>query len=331
MYSPKDVIRSYQMIYDNKLYEKFHIFNGLQNDVKIVFNLIKSFLNDIESKKNPNIINVYNKEFNNIKLSFCNLTLIVEIEKFVGDDYTSLNAEYFKNEGIIKNNIFKAKIGIYPIYASLTQKFLNEIEKTIAHELTHAYNDYMAKLNGKSLKYNINTILLNKILNYSNKNSIEYYVASLTYALNKLEQQAVISELYFDTKYNAIEMQDNSNPIDIFKKTNTIRLLAKLYSLYKCLLQINPEYYKRVEEIFKQVSNKVMSYNKIMKYFYKEILSFTNMCTHFSSTVSYDVLKRLHECTDDLKIKYAINKNHLKEKSKKIINKHHILYNICLN
>ena len=330
MYKPKDVIRSYELIYDNKLYEKFHMFNGLQNDVDIVYDNVMTFIkNNVENKNQKNIITPYNTVINNIKLSFCNLSIILEIEKYKGTDYHSLNAEYFNSDGIFGNdNIFNVKIGIYPSYAFLDQNFLDELKTVIAHELTHAYNDYRAKLNGKSLKYNINTIVLNNMLQL-NKNSIEYCTASLTYALNKLEQQAVIGELFYDTKFNTIKMQ-SSKPVDIFKKTNTIKLLAKLYSFYKSLLQINPEYYYIVEKAFKQLTNKSISYNKIMKYFYKEILSFTNMCMHVSSTISYNLLKRLHECTDNLRIKYAFMKEDFKERSQKIINEHQTLYNLCL-
>ena len=166
MYTPKDVIRSYQLIYDNKLYEKFHIFNGLQDDVDIVYDIIKSFIIDnLENKKFRTSIITCNDSINNINLSFCNLSIIINAKKFIVENdansyITAVNGEYYNDEGDFKNKKFNIKIKFSISYVNLNEEFEEEIKKVIAHELTHAYNDYKAKLNGKTLHYIINTNLL---------------------------------------------------------------------------------------------------------------------------------------------------------------------------
>lgn len=107
----------------------------------------------------------------------------------------------------------------------------NKLVIALAHELTHAYEDYKRQVNGndsmsslvsKDTKYF-------KSINYNNDGSFEDCVKAMEYYLTSFEKNAFLTE--FRATLEGKKIRDYKDALEEFKKTQTWKQYNGLYNL----------------------------------------------------------------------------------------------------
>lgn len=248
-------------------------------------------------------------------------------------DYKNIFYEYFCVR--IKNNCDSAYLPERSKYNPKTKLFdqviidINYIEinfgnyksilKILVHEMTHAWQNYLMNVKGKSLndfsrddqKYRIN-------LNAETNNDIEKICKEIIYMTESFEINAFLSEISttlekcLKDEYTNIKNDTNKEFVEsnkilsykeaykLFIETHTYKKYSELRSLF---YQIDESKYQQVRDIFTNFYNKVnktnLTWNKIYKTLNNKFIKIFNKFDTNVPKLYYEyyenMLKKLHE------------------------------------
>lgn len=209
-------------ISDNYLvFEAYSIFKECEDLVELISNSLKE-----EIKLNKKIEFEYNVDANSFA-SKIHLVVNRNNQGQISAIYNSSKSEFSEN----KFNSITIHINIP---SNDFSRYWHILDKQLAHELTHAYNDYKRCCSNEkfSLKYLNNSKYNNAIRNISSKNQLKQLVSKFEYFTNTEEQNAYLAEIAYELKSRKQEI----NKLDII---NSIYKILSSLTWYKNYCKLN--------------------------------------------------------------------------------------------
>lgn len=230
------------------LHENYGLFDSCEDLISIILANIDNEIKKYPNKTNFNLsINTFNKivlknketlyktfvscDTEN-KLIDC---FIKEIELYIQLNTTG-NIQLSYNP--IKNNydINTDKLEKCVIFMDFpkSELYSNEVQKQLAHELTHAYEDYNRIKRKKKSLFDIlsSGVYINAIKLLHSKEVIKQFIGNLLYWLNSQEQNAYIAELSILVKSKISELELNKSNKEVANQLFNILKKSKIYKTY---------------------------------------------------------------------------------------------------
>lgn len=282
--------------------ESYGLFPNLQEIIDFVFEFLIIELK--KSFKQEQILKLNYSQFVTEQLKI-NENYNSLIEKLKNSVYESKQIECFFNNLIIKviksnnsingeyypqdNNLINDKLDNCVILLYISNKFKNDDLKSIlAHELTHAYEDYCRQKLLNTNLYNLDKSIISKAKSkFKSKNFLEQLVSKYLYFSDKQELNAYISSFsqymnnisfkgnIYSTFEKAWESILNSN---IYKEYASISEIIEILENTKDLEYIKPELLKVYNDFTNQSCTKLNKfYNNWHKVSRKLQKTLTNM------------------------------------------------------
>lgn len=220
----------------HKLYETRGIVPGLEQLVNAVSDKFIDLYNNNKIDWNKSLTinqNVYRK--NNLPLFFNKMLIKIKFDSKNGENL----GDYELN---IKNLNKDNKINILKIFLILKKDnialMISSLKTLIAHELTHAWEDYERKRKGDiSLYAHVNNIDYSRFNIDKNDGIIVKYIKNIAYELTDVEQHAYIGSIF-------MQLLPFKSKIQNRRKNNTL--------VYTDIIQ-NTEVYSRISELGKKI------------------------------------------------------------------------------
>ena len=166
--------------------EKYGVYDGCEELAKYIVKLAKKDgYHTVVKLAKDNL-----QDFKNI--FFENITVNIDTSEDNG-------AEYIDNEELNKDLLFDEVV----INVFLTKQYISELQSTLMHELTHAYNNYMMLLKGNRNYINVaKSTLYKNIVSFPEKINAEYHIKRAMYFLLGYEKNAFISQIKAELENN---------------------------------------------------------------------------------------------------------------------------------
>ena len=261
-----------------KLNESYGVFDGCYELAKQIYDSIKQMV-------------LKNGESRIINLSMKNNEWIESLQIMVyADEYSNTGASYNSSSQIVKCVNKKQKY--FPLKLSINLVSKN-IVISIMHELTHAYEDYNRRINGK-------TSLSDKAIEtgyYLNKSVGNYdfekkYVSFILYYLTDFEVNAHLAQLKGELQNcdkHFVSIQQIINFLkekDIYKRYNVIKTYIDFFSSIT-----DEESQKIVLEWVKELSElKFRTYQNFIKYINKKYEKIERHINRFIPKIAFEYL-----------------------------------------
>ena len=252
-----------------KLYEKY----GAKSDIDDYWNV---FINDYYYHRTEPFYKLTTNIFKKIPGCFFNSVDIGVTREDVGYETHVCDTQLSTN-GKMESFTVIFVLKDYDTYTDL----LNKLKEIFYHEFTHFYEDYNRLRKQKPSIHDVtgDGTSYKKFTTFDVKDSEwKVKIKKILYHLDKIETNAFVSALHLDLK-NSFEKEiknlycDNNNVkrIDVEKCIDCIIENDKTYKRFKIVrsyidyLKSMPYMSYYIEEYWKNVTNKNMSYNKIIK------------------------------------------------------------------
>ena len=195
------------------------------------------------------------QDFKNI--FFENITVNIDTSEDNG-------AEYIDNEELNKDLLFdEVVINVY-----LTKQYISELQSTLMHELTHAYNNYMMLLKGNRNYINVaKSTLYKNIVSFPEKINAEYHIKRAMYFLLGYEKNAFIAQIKADLENNKDKIYGPIDALNVLKKSDTYVTYQRLNKAIGRYFNNNlfGEKTKEIEDAYIDITGQKMTRNKIFK------------------------------------------------------------------
>lgn len=173
-------------------------------------------------------------------------------------------AEYIDNEELNKDLLFDEVV----INVFLTKQYISELQSTLMHELTHAYNNYMMLLKGNRNYINVaKSTLYKNIVSFPEKINAEYHIKRAMYFLLGYEKNAFISQIKADLENNKDKIYGPIDALNVLKKSDTYVIYQRLNKAIGRYFNNNlsEEKIKEIEDAYADITGQKMTRNKIFK------------------------------------------------------------------
>ena len=231
--------------------EKYGVYDGCEELAKHIVKLAKKDgYNTVVKLTKDNLPDFKNIFFENI---------IVNI-----DTSEDNGAEYIDNEELNKDLLFdEVVINVY-----LTKQQISELQSTLMHELTHAYNNYMMLLKGNRNYINVaKSTLYKNIVSFPEKINAEYHIKRAMYFLLGYEKNAFIAQIKADLENNKDKIYGPIDALNVLKKSETYVTYQRLNKAIGRYFNNNlsEEKIKEIEDAYTDITGQKMTRNKIFK------------------------------------------------------------------
>lgn len=231
--------------------EKYGVYDGCEELAKHIVKLAKKDgYNTVVKLTKDNL-----QDFKNI--FFENITVNIDTSEDNG-------AEYIDNEELNKDLLFdEVVINVY-----LTKQQISELQSTLMHELTHAYNNYMMLLKGNRNYINVaKSTLYKNIVSFPEKINAEYHIKRAMYFLLGYEKNAFISQIKADLENNKDKIYGPIDALNVLKKSETYVTYQRLNKAIGRYFNNNlsEEKIKEIEDAYADITGQKMTRNKIFK------------------------------------------------------------------
>jgi len=243
-----------------ELFEKYGVYDGCKELVDYIINkVIKKY------KQNYALIkcNIKEDEIHNINNIFFNeLILTINVSNNVSDG-GYIND---KNKKLNKDSKFDYIELEFNINKS---KFENDLRSLLYHELTHAYQEYCMLFTNKDNLYNSleKQHYFNFVNNKNSLNNIVGIISDVLYHINKIEQNAYISELRSDLENNKNKIHGPQEALNIIKNSITYKNLMQAKEILYGLTDYSysKEIQEKIYEVYRKLNKCDWTNNKIKK------------------------------------------------------------------
>ena len=231
--------------------EKYRVYDGCEELAKHIVKLAKKDgYNTVVKLTKDNLRDFKNIFFENI---------IVNI-----DTSEDNGAEYIDNEELNKDLLFdEVVINVY-----LTKQQISELQSTLMHELTHAYNNYMMLLKGNRNYINVaKSTLYKNIVSFPEKINAEYHIKRAMYFLLGYEKNAFIAQIKADLENNRDKIYGPIDALNVLKKSDTYVTYQRLNKAIGRYFNNNlsEEKIKEIEDAYTDITGQKTTRNKIFK------------------------------------------------------------------
>ena len=231
--------------------EKYGVYDGCEELAKHIVKLAKKDgYNTVVKLTKDNLPDFKNIFFENI---------IVNI-----DTSEDNGAEYIDNEELNKDLLFdEVVINVY-----LTKQQISELQSTLMHELTHAYNNYMMLLKGNRNYINVaKSTLYKNIVSFPEKINAEYHIKRAMYFLLGYEKNAFIAQIKADLENNKDKIYGPIDALNVLKKSETYVTYQRLNKAIGRYFNNNlsEEKIKEIEDAYTDITGQKLTRNKIFK------------------------------------------------------------------
>lgn len=231
--------------------EKYGVYDGCEELAKHIVKLAKKDgYNTVVKLTKDNL-----QDFKNI--FFENITVNIDTSEDNG-------AEYIDNEELNKDLLFDEVV----INVFLTKQQISELQSTLMHELTHAYNNYMMLLKGNRNYINVaKSTLYKNIVSFPEKINAEYHIKRAMYFLLGYEKNAFIAQIKADLENNRDKIYGPIDALNVLKKSDTYVTYQRLNKAIGRYFNNNlsEEKIKEIEDAYTDITGQKMTRNKIFK------------------------------------------------------------------
>lgn len=227
---------------------------------------------------NPMQINVNNEWVKDIKISFFDNAT---------NDY---DASYAPVGSKITNGQFEPlvlNVGFDSLYNR------NELKVALMHELTHAYEDYNRRENGKDSLVDVGEKFgYFKNISGSYKTKNEEYVSSLLYYITSFEKNAHIAQFVGELRNNPNRFKSVEEVTNFLKQTEIYTTYEAVNSLIEELLDFtDKDFQNYIMKIFKKYSNyNFKNFNQLCKWLKKKQYEIQRKFNTLIPKITYDYL-----------------------------------------
>lgn len=230
------------------IYENYGLFNSREDLISII---LENIYNEIKKYPNKTSFNLSINNFNKIVLKnketlyktfiSCDTEnkfidcFIKEIELYIKLNKTGkIQLSYNPIQNNYDVNIDKLEKCVIFMEFPKNELYSNEVKKQLAHELTHAYEDYNRIKRKKKTLFDIlsSGVYKNAIRLLSSKEAIKQFIGNLLYWLNQQEQNAYIAELSIFVKSKLSELELNKSNKEVANQLFNILKKSKIYKTY---------------------------------------------------------------------------------------------------
>ncbi len=279
-----------------ELFEKYGVYDGCK---ELVNHIIKKTKSKFKQGYVLIKLDILGKNLNNFNNVFFE-KLIINIK--VSNNVSNGGYINDKNKKLNKNNKFD-DIEIH--YDINKNKFESDLRSLLYHELTHIYQNYCMLLTNKSFYDLLDNQHYDKFIkgkmSYDN---VKQVLSDVLYHINKVEQNAYISELQSELENNKDKIHGPQEALNIVKNSvsykNIIQSKEILYGLtdnsYSEDIQnkIYDVYRKLNECDWSNTKIKKKLINQIDKYISKVEKIIPKMCLHFLENNIIEIVEDHH-------------------------------------
>lgn len=295
-------------INEGRLSQKLWEMHGLMNNMDDYIRAVRNFIdkNIPDNTKDVYVLSMTREDFPfETFFDIANITINIDTT----DDVCDFSGSYQSGKsGWVSKDTYVIKTTFD--FSGRKEDVLTVCDKTVAHELTHAYDDFsrrrlshkktddLLKASIKSSDFAYNTKL-------DNKDVYEHTVSLLTYYLQKWEINAYIAQARFELMQYMVGASSSEEAMEAIKKTRVYKNIKDMKDTYKLLLSLEniPEMKERITNAFNKTRTRshitntlyqlhntpIVSYNQIMKILGNKIRKSEKQVMRVLPKMAYDI------------------------------------------
>jgi len=279
-----------------ELFEKYGVYDGCKELVDYIIKKAKS-----KFKQGYVLIklDILGKDFNNFNnVFFEKLIINIKISNNVS------NGGYIsdKNKKLNKNNKFD-DIEIH--YDINKNKFESDLRSLLYHELTHIYQNYCMLLTNKSFYDLLDNQHYDKFIKGKMSfDNVKRVLSDVLYHINKVEQNAYISELQSELENNKDKIHGPQEALNIVKNSISYKNIMQSKEILYGLTDnsYSEDLQNKIYDVYRELNecdwtnNKIKKklINQIDKYISKVEKIIPKMCLHFLENNIIEIVEDHH-------------------------------------